>query len=119
MRSPLKEPDSNQLFELITGESDYSLYVGLKVGCKILETRGNSVNLVIDNGIRGFARISQISDERVDDVSAVLRVRTFITIVILLILNLFPIYYFFYRLVMLYMVLFLLLLKINLKLKYH
>jgi hypothetical protein len=74
MRPPLREPETNELFNLISGESDYSLYAGLRVGCKILETRGNAVTLVIDNGLRGFARISNISDERIDDVSAVLRV---------------------------------------------
>jgi hypothetical protein len=76
MRTPIKEPNPNELFALVSGESDYSLYAGLRVGCKILETRGNAVTLVIDNGLRGFARIVNISDDRIDDVSAVLKVMT-------------------------------------------
>ena len=88
MRTPLTEPNTNKLFELITGESDYSLYVGLRVGCKVQETRGNSVNLVIDNGLRGFARISKISDDRIEDVSAVLRVCILIILVLILFLML-------------------------------
>lgn len=73
-RPPLKEPELNQLFTYITGESDYSLYPGLRVGCKIIELRGNAATLVIDNGMRGFVRISNISGEKIPDVSTVLRV---------------------------------------------
>jgi hypothetical protein len=83
-RPPLKEIESNQLFSYITGESDYSLFPGLRVGCKIIETRGNAANLVIDNGLRGFVRISNISDEKISDVSAVLRVLSLVHISLIL-----------------------------------
>jgi transcription elongation factor SPT6 len=75
-RKPLAEPSAKELFTLITGETDQSLYAGMKVGCKVLEARGGGATVLIDNGMRGNVHISRIVDppHRVDDIKEVLRV---------------------------------------------
>ena len=74
-RRPLAEPSTKELFTLITGETDQSLYVGMKVGCRVQETRRGGATVIIDNGMRGNVNISKISDMRIDDIDSVLRVR--------------------------------------------
>ena len=73
-RKPLSEPGTKELFTLITGETDQSLHVGMKVGCKVVETRRGGATVIIDNGMRGNVNISKISDARIEDINTVLRV---------------------------------------------
>lgn len=77
-RKPLTEPSMKELFTLITGETDQSLYAGMKVGCKVLEARGGGATVIIENGMRGNVHISRIVDppNRVDDIKEILRVST-------------------------------------------
>jgi transcription elongation factor SPT6 len=74
LRKPLREPTMEEMFTVVTGESDYSLHPGLHVGCKVIEIRQSAATIIIDSGIRGFVRISKVSDERVEDISQVLKV---------------------------------------------
>lgn len=73
LRKPLKEPEPAELFALITGESDYTLYVGLRVGCRVVEAKDKSASVVIENGMRGFVRISNVADTKIEKVSTVLK----------------------------------------------
>jgi transcription elongation factor SPT6 len=76
LRKPLESVSPNELFDIIFGESQYSLYVGMKIGCMVQEVHdqtfeGKDENIrrrqravvKTDNGIRGFIGIFDISDE--------------------------------------------------------
>lgn len=83
IRSPLKEPSQEELFTLLTGETDDSLHVGMRVTAKVVELRDKSANVVIDGGMRGFVRISNFVPRRVDVISDVISVGQVATGVIL------------------------------------
>jgi len=73
-RTPLTEMSAEELFVCLTGETDSSLHVGLRVSCKVVEIREKSVNVLVDGGtLRGFAKIGNLSDDFVENVSAVVQ----------------------------------------------
>lgn len=81
LRSPLKGITAAELFTILTGESDYSLYVGLKVGCTVMEikdtyvyvekyddNRRRQIAIVrTDSGMRGMISVLDIIDGVIDD----------------------------------------------------
>lgn len=78
LRKPLEVVSQPELFDLIYGESQHSLYVGLKVGCvvqdvsdqtfegrdELLKRRQRAI-VKTDNGIKGFISLYEVSDESV------------------------------------------------------
>ena len=74
-RKPLAGPTVEELFTYHTGETDLTLHVGLKVSCRVVEIREKSANLTVDGGfLRGFVRISNISNDRVENITDYLKV---------------------------------------------
>jgi transcription elongation factor SPT6 len=75
-RKSIKELQDEDLFTIITGESDYTLYVGLKVGCTVMEIsdvldrntdrRRQRAMVMTDNGIRGYIGVYDVVDERIN-----------------------------------------------------
>lgn len=73
MHSPLRPPNADLLFELSTGGEKYeNLYVGMKVSCTVQDVETYKAQLMVDNSIKGFVDIKNVSDERLDDVRSVL-----------------------------------------------
>jgi len=73
MHSPLRPPDADLLFRLSTGGERFdSLYVGMRVSCSVKSVEDNKAQLMIDDGIKGFVHISNVSDERLKSVHEVL-----------------------------------------------
>ena len=76
MRRPMKEIDDKELFALISGESDHTLFAGLKVGCMIMEIndlidpkterRRQKAFVTTDSGLRGYIAAFEVTDERID-----------------------------------------------------
>eukprot|EP01038_Epipyxis_sp_PR26KG_P004105 gene4105-5855_t len=80
LRWPLEDMKTEDMFTILTGESDESLYVGLKVGCTVLEVNDSSfyfeetdqyrrkqkVKVKTDGGLTGFISMYDVVDERVD-----------------------------------------------------
>ena len=75
LRRPLEEPDEREMFTIITGENDTTLYVGLKTGCvvtKIIDeydNRGRKQRAYVrtDSGLRGSISLYEIFDDRVNE----------------------------------------------------
>jgi transcription elongation factor SPT6 len=73
-RVPLPDcPSEYEMFSLITGETDQSVYVGLHVACTVLELKSRSADVMTEVGIRGFVRMQNCSDQHIEDVSEVLQ----------------------------------------------
>lgn len=80
LRLPLAPVSSNDMFFLLTGETDQSLYVGLKVGGTVTEISDSSFQdeqsgqykrrqravVQTDAGLRGYISAFDLFDERVD-----------------------------------------------------
>lgn len=76
LRTPLASADDNERFSITTGESDDSLYVGLRLGCTVLDIRDDFDNRSgrrkqtavtrTETGMRGFINVFEIVDERID-----------------------------------------------------
>ena len=79
MRKRLQEPSSDEMFTIITGESDTSCHVGLKLGCEVLEiedkqqqgvngetTRYQRAFVKCDNGLKGTINMREVSDDEFD-----------------------------------------------------
>lgn len=73
-RKPLGEPTAQELFTLITGETDQTLHVGMRVGCQVLEVRDKWATVTIENGMRGNLNINNVADSDVKYVDDVLKV---------------------------------------------
>jgi transcription elongation factor SPT6 len=75
-RRPLKEMEDPDLFTIITGESDHTLYVGLKLGCTVMEIsdvvdrtidrRKQRAFVTTDNGLRGYINVYDVTDEKIN-----------------------------------------------------
>lgn len=77
LRKPQQSLSAAELFDIIYGESSYSLFVGLKTGFTVLETqdqtyyegRDNNIRrrqratVKIDAGIKGYINSNEISDD--------------------------------------------------------
>ena len=62
-----KQPNEDELFYLLTGENDKSLYVGLKLTCTVLVIKYNLLTVKLECGLVGFISIDQFSDDPVDN----------------------------------------------------
>lgn len=77
LRKPMMALTENDLFSIITGESNQTLYVGLKVGCTVLELkdfvdartgrRRQSALVKTDVGLRGSISAYEVIDDRMDE----------------------------------------------------
>jgi transcription elongation factor SPT6 len=77
LRKTLISPNDDEMFSIITGENDYTLYVGLKVGCTITKivdqydnVRGKRKQFAYtrtDDGLKGSISIYDLVDDRIDD----------------------------------------------------
>lgn len=77
MRKPMAALTDIDLFPIITGESNQTLYVGLKVGCTVLELkdfvdarsgrRRQSALVKTDLGLRGSISAYEVMDDRMDE----------------------------------------------------
>ena len=66
LRKPLEPPDEKEMFTAITGETDHTLYVGLKTGCTVTkifdevdgrtDRRRQRAFVRTDSGLRGSIR---------------------------------------------------------------
>ena len=76
LRESIQSPSKEEMFKIITGESDYSLHIGQKVGVEILEIKdvynNNSTKRLAqcktDSNIRGVITEYEIIDEKIDPV---------------------------------------------------
>ena len=59
-------------FELITGESDETLHVGMHLSCTVTELQEYRANVVVEGGMRGSIHINNVSDDDIQDISQVL-----------------------------------------------
>lgn len=80
LRKPISPPNPLEMFKIITGESDSSLYIGLKVGCTVTElfdeTVGGEWNeqykriqkavVQTDRGLRGQISVYEMTDDNID-----------------------------------------------------
>ena len=77
LRRPLEPPDEREMFTIISGESDHTLYVGLKTGCtvtKIMDEYDNRTGrrkqrafVRTDSGLRGSISLFEIFDDKVNE----------------------------------------------------
>jgi transcription elongation factor SPT6 len=65
-------PNSEELFSIVTGENDYSLYVGMLVSCEVTKIQEYRADVMIDGRMRGYLRQENISDASFNDISEVL-----------------------------------------------
>lgn len=65
-------PSPEELFSIITGEDDYSLYVGMLVSCEVTKIQEYRADVMIENRIRGYVHREQMSDSLFNDISEVL-----------------------------------------------
>jgi transcription elongation factor SPT6 len=65
LRRPMEPPDEREMFTIITGETDHTLYVGLKTGCTVTKIydemnsggrRKQRAYVRTDSGLRGSIR---------------------------------------------------------------
>lgn len=75
LRFPLTSLSPNKLFDLITNETQNTLYVGLKTGCTILDIEGSvddssskqRAKVKLDNGLKGSISIYDVIDSRIEN----------------------------------------------------
>jgi transcription elongation factor SPT6 len=84
LRQSVQQISAEESFAILTGESDTSLYVGLKLGCTVVEISDSSffdertsqhkrrqrAVVKTDSGLRGFISLYDVSDEHIDVESA-------------------------------------------------
>lgn len=67
-RKPLQHISELDLFEILTNESNNTLFVGLQVLCSIVDIKDKVVLIQInDNNLNGFIHISNLSDHRIEN----------------------------------------------------
>ena len=77
LTTPLAPPSADMLFTLLTGGEKFeNLYVGMKVSCKVTQVLQSKALLLVDDGLKGFVHISQVSDKKINDINEVLAVGT-------------------------------------------
>jgi len=74
LRPPYTSLTPEQLFELMTGESDATLRKGVIVPVRVIRLLDKGANVKLDNGLPGYIPISQVSDSHVMDLSERLEV---------------------------------------------
>jgi transcription elongation factor SPT6 len=63
MRRPLREPEPDEMFTLVTGETDSSLHVGLRVSATVTSIPDDyKAQVRLEGGLNGQIDISEISD---------------------------------------------------------
>lgn len=77
LRLSMQKLTDKDLFSIITGESDQTLYVGLKVGCHITDVKDHynpnngrrfqTAFVRTDNGLKGSISGYEVLDERIDE----------------------------------------------------
>ena len=72
MRKPLTEPTREEMFNILTGENDYTLHIGMPVTCQVLRIQEYRAELMLDNSLRGYVKMEMISDTEYNDISQVL-----------------------------------------------
>eukprot|EP01034_Spumella_vulgaris_P023707 gene23707-29953_t len=84
LRASIQAISTDDSFAILTGESDSSLYVGLKLGCTVTEISDSSFYdeksglhkrrqravVKTDSGLRGFISLYDVSDDHIDVESA-------------------------------------------------
>ena len=87
-RVPMPDcPDEYDMFTLMTGETDQTIYVGMRLPCTVIELKSRSADIMTGTGIRGFVRIQNCSNHRVDDVADVLQRGTTVVGVVIAVLK--------------------------------
>ena len=71
LRPALMEPTPEEMFYAITGETDYTLHVGLIVSCTITRIMDFRAELVIDGNLRGYVKKENISDQECSDITQI------------------------------------------------
>ena len=71
-------PDEYEMFSPLTGDADATIHVGMRVPCSILKLKSRSADIMTGVGIRGFRRLQNCSDERIDDMPEVLQWGSFV-----------------------------------------
>lgn len=77
LRRPMNKLTDKDLFSIITGESDQTLYVGLKIGCQVLDVKDHfnqssgrrfqTAFVRTDSGLKGSISGYEVLDERIDE----------------------------------------------------
>ena len=68
LRPPYRSPDPNELFVLLTGETEATLKVGQLVYAKIVGVTDRSVRCRLDSGLTGFINKEDVSDRNVQNI---------------------------------------------------
>jgi transcription elongation factor SPT6 len=71
-RIPLPLLTDSDKFSLATGETDNTLYVGMRVTCKISVVKEFSALLIINDGLKGWVSKANVSDSHFENTSDVL-----------------------------------------------
>ena len=58
-----------EMFNILTGETDYTLHVGMVVSCKVLRIEEFRAQLMVDNALRGYVSKENISDIEYTDIT--------------------------------------------------
>jgi transcription elongation factor SPT6 len=73
LRKPMQRLSDSEVFRVVSGESDESLYVGLKIGCQVTlinvrsdnnNVKKQSASVKTDIGLRGFISAYELFDDR-------------------------------------------------------
>ncbi|KAK3809752.1 MAG: SH2 domain-containing protein, partial [Linnemannia gamsii] len=67
-RTPFAPADSDQIFTMLTGETDHTLREGFIVAARVIKIREKSATCRLDCGIDGLLAIRNISDSRIESI---------------------------------------------------
>jgi ribosomal protein S1 len=57
------------MFSILTGETDYTIYVGMSVSCKVTRIQDYRAELIVDGAMKGFVKKEYLSDTECTDIS--------------------------------------------------
>jgi transcription elongation factor SPT6 len=83
MRPFMREPSKEKLFDLITGESDIHLHVGLKVTATVETVTDRQAYCTIEGGMRATIWANDCSDQQFSHIAEVLTSNTTVSAVII------------------------------------
>ena len=77
LTTPISAPSLDMMFTLLTGGEKFEkLYVGMAVSCRVTQVLQSKALLMVDDGLKGYVHIADLSDNRVNDINEVLAVGT-------------------------------------------
>eukprot|EP01119_Soliformovum_irregulare_P007094 TRINITY_DN1949_c0_g1_i1.p1 TRINITY_DN1949_c0_g1~~TRINITY_DN1949_c0_g1_i1.p1 ORF type:complete len:1550 (+),score=544.67 TRINITY_DN1949_c0_g1_i1:1495-6144(+) len=70
-RNPYRDPSPDELFTLLTGESDATLHKGQLVSARVtnVQSKRGRINVRLDNGLLGFIKQENASDQQLRDLN--------------------------------------------------